>query len=306
MWNILLSYFRRRNDRRGWAAIDVGADGWTLARVSRRGPKPVLRLFETVAAVDMHPGRLSTRTRVTTLLEQDAYRVLQIDAPNVAREELRSAVKWRVKDMLEAHIEHVTLDVVDIPPGKRDVIRPPMMLVVAGRNTYIQEKVAAFRAINVPLEVIDIPELALRNVAALFERNGQAVIMAWFDMDHGMLLVVFEGELYMVRNLEAGAQKLIRDSQERDALLDRIQREVKRTLDHIDRYFRDLSVSHVVIMLPCDPEPVLEALRDSLDLPVELGNIHGVLDGIADLIPDERQQVMMMPLIGAALRDVRA
>lgn len=299
----LLNRLRGRKPRpTGWSAICIGPEGWTMARVSRRGTRPRLRIYHAFTDAELLAGRLAGHKRVTTLLDTTGYKMLQLETPNVAPDELRTAIRWQVRQLLDAPADDVTIDVLDIPQASNKLVRPALMLVVAAQNDAVARRIAEFHDIQIPLEVIDIPELALRNVAALFERPGHAVLMAWFDRNHGTLLLVQGGELYLVRHLDSGAQKLIRDSEERDQHLERILREIRRTLDHIERYFRDLSLSHLVLALPCDPEPLAAYLRADLDLPVEVANLNQVLDGITDHIPDPIRQVEALPLIGAALR----
>ncbi|MGQ5525046.1 hypothetical protein ACUHMQ_17540 [Chitinimonas sp. PSY-7] len=303
MRDLLLRLLGRQPAVPDWLAVMPGPEGWNFAQISRRDSRPLLYTYQTIDPDLLRAGRLGNQKGVVTLLGSQTYRLLQIETPNVPPEEMRTAVRWQVKPMLETHIDDVTIDVLDIPQPSKDTNRPALMLVVAANNDVVADCVNQFREMQVPLEAIDIPELALRNIASLFERPGHAVLLAWFGMEYGMLLVVRDGELYMVRNLESGAQKLIRDGPERDTHLDRIQREISRTVDHVDRYFRDLALSHLVLALPCDPTPLLEALRDHMDLPIEVADLANQMDGIAELIPDPQRQVEAMLLLGAALRE---
>ena len=41
--------------------------------------------------------------------------MLSLEAPAVPREELKTAVGWRLKDMLDFHIDDATIDVLAIP-----------------------------------------------------------------------------------------------------------------------------------------------------------------------------------------------
>ena len=55
------------------------------------------------------------RFQCTTLLKPQQYQILLVEAPAVKREELKSAVRWRIKDMLDYHIDDATIDVLDVP-----------------------------------------------------------------------------------------------------------------------------------------------------------------------------------------------
>lgn len=51
----------------------------------------------------------------TTLLAPGEYQMLLVDAPNVPANELKTAVRWKIKDGLSFHIDDATVDVLQIP-----------------------------------------------------------------------------------------------------------------------------------------------------------------------------------------------
>ncbi|WP_159672531.1 hypothetical protein [Andreprevotia sp. IGB-42] len=255
--------------------------------------------FSTLNAADLQQLRTG-KDKVTTLLDPGQYRLLQIDTPNAAPDELRTAVKWRIKDMLDRHIDDITIDVIDIPIS-REVVRTPMLMVVAANNDAIQSRIKVLRDASIPLDVIDIPELGLRNVAALLEKPGQAVGMVWFGNGQGLLLVVHHGELFMWRNLETGSGRYGIAS-DHDSYVDRTVREIVRTLDHVDRHFSELSLSHLAILSAEDSADLVAGLERTLDLPIELAHPATLIDGLEEQLPDPVQQMALLPLIGAALR----
>ena len=65
------------------------------------------------------------------MLRPEQYQVLQIDAPAVAPEELRSAARYQIRDLLDAHMDDITIDVMRVGDG-REKGTPPF--VCCGRN----------------------------------------------------------------------------------------------------------------------------------------------------------------------------
>ena len=51
----------------------------------------------------------------STLLENGEYQMLTVDAPNVPAEEVKAAIRWRIKDSLNYPVEEATIDVLQIP-----------------------------------------------------------------------------------------------------------------------------------------------------------------------------------------------
>jgi len=145
------------------------------------------------------------RRQCLTVLEPGQYQLLLVDAPAVPQAELRSAIRWRIKDMLDYHVDDATIDVLDIPPeGATAAARGHSMYAVAARNEAIKGVIKSFEDARIPLSVIDIPETAQRNVAALFETEGQGLALLHFEQEYGLLTVNYRAELYLARRIELG------------------------------------------------------------------------------------------------------
>jgi len=71
--------------------------------------------------------------RCTTALDENDYKLLLTEAPDVARDELKAAVRWRIKDLIDFHINDATLDVFDLP-GADAGAKAREMYVIAARN----------------------------------------------------------------------------------------------------------------------------------------------------------------------------
>src|SRR5438874_9739904 len=57
--------------------------------------------------------------RCTTLLKPADYQILLVEAPAVKREELKPALRWRVKDMLDYPVDKASKDTIAqlVPTG---------------------------------------------------------------------------------------------------------------------------------------------------------------------------------------------
>src|SRR5204862_6894119 len=104
----------------------------------------------------------ASRYRCTTVLAQADYQMLLVEAPNVKREELKAAVRWRIKDMIDYPVDGATVDVLDVPMVSAPQ-RPRTMYVVASRNDLLRQLIARFETAEIQLAVIDIPDAAQRN-----------------------------------------------------------------------------------------------------------------------------------------------
>jgi len=302
----------RRGAAPGWLAVELDAGAVSLAHVVPNGAQPVVEFAEERAWDPAEPKSLERvarefgvkRFQCTTLLKPQEYNILLVEAPNVKREELKSAVRWRIKDMLDYHVDDATVDVLDVPVPSGSAQRARQMYTVAARNDTIRATIERFTAAGMPLAVIDIPDTAQRNLAARLEADQRALVALTFDAYGGLITVSFAGELYLSRRLDITAAQLAEAQDEaRTRLFDRALVETQRSLDHCERTYPFFAMGRVVV----GPFPGDSALREHLSanlyLPVEALDLNQVLRlpaAAAGWTP--AQQSKWLKLLGAGLR----
>jgi MSHA biogenesis protein MshI len=243
------------------------------------------------------------RYQCSTLLAAGEYQMLQVEAPNVPQAELKTAIRWRIKDLLDYHVDDATVDLLELPANPAGGERGHAMYAVTARNEVVQSCIGRFEAARIPLSVIDIPETSQRNVAALFERDERGLAMLYLGDEQGLLTINYRRELVLARRIEVGMRDLTAASgTARDEQFQRVLLELQRTLDHFDRQFAYVPVAK--LMLAPDPEDtgLLEFLAANLDLPVERVRLSSAIafGSRAELEPEEEWR--LFHLIGAALR----
>jgi len=265
------------------------------------GSKSSVALSLEKLAKNLH----GTRYSCINLLTPGEYQLLSVDAPNVPADELKTAIRWRLKDMLDFHIDDATIDVLDVPVDKEAPVRTHSMYAVAARNQLIEQRQALFEEAKIPLSVIDIPEMAQRNISALLEPDGRGVALLSFDAAGGLLTVTFSGELYLARRIDVTLQQLQQSGDEqKHACHDRITLELQRSFDHFDRQYRFVTVSKLVLSPLGTAGAELQAyLAANLYMPVEVIDLSELMDisNVPELVQLEGQQRYFLTL-GAALR----
>lgn len=139
------------------------------------------------------------------MLVTDQCMLLQITAPAVPPEELRAAARYQIRDMVDVHIDDLTLDVLRVGDGQDK--SAGQMFVVAAANAVIKQTLQLAASMDWPVQVIDVQEMAQRNLQAawaqadgLAERATAALMVV---NDHQALLtIVARGELYYSRRLD--------------------------------------------------------------------------------------------------------
>jgi MSHA biogenesis protein MshI len=282
----------------GWFAATLDADTMHFAHAqpSAKGKWSIADYGSSRAGEKRLDGY-----QCTTPLASGEYQFLQVEAPDVPQAELKSAIRWKVKDLVDYRIDDATVDLLDIPPvGAGAAPRARPMFAVAARNDLLQKRIRELEAARIPLSVIDIRETAQRNIAALYETGERGLAFIHFGPDAGLLTINFRSELYLARRVDVRADELAAGSGMDGDPLERVALEIQRTLDHFDRQFRHVAVAKLVIGPTPQPTRLAEFLGGRIDMPVQQADLREVLD-FADA-PDEPTQWRLFHHFGAALR----
>jgi MSHA biogenesis protein MshI len=297
----------------GWLSIVRIDDRVDLAHVIRGpGKRPAIQLCDSYRIEGGERETLSRLSRskglkrynAATLLDETQYRMAQLESPSVPVEERVQALRWRLKDVVEFPVEDAAVAVADIPTEGG---RQANVFAIVAPRAVIAERMAAFHEARVPLEAIDIPEMAVRNVACLFEEPNRGLAFLLLGQNESLLTITFGGELYLSRRIEVSAQALTEaDSERRQQLLERLALELQRTLDNFDRQYSFISVSRLMVCSEFDQESAAAALTQNLYLPVVVADLGQVLEfgAIPELRSAERQAQSLLA-IGCALRSAR-
>jgi len=310
-------FFRSRR-KAGWLAVNVSPEQVDVAHITRNGSqRPQVLMsdsFRKEGSDALTLARLRKELelatyRCTTLLRSGDYQMLQIEAPNVPDEELKAAASWKVKDMIDYPVERATVEVLAIPSASAgaavSLSRPAALFAIATRDETVRKCAMMFEGAGIPLEAIDVPEIAQRNISALLESEGRALGLLCFDSQGGLLTITQGGELLLSRFLDVTLQQLTEARDDRRLqLLDRAGLELQRSLDFFDRQSNSVALTRLLIQPLPDETGLLEYLANNLSVPVEVFDLETVLDfSSVPALRDVRRQAQCLQMLGAALRD---
>ena len=289
--------------------MSLQPEGVCVARVQRvTGRMPVLTLFDfrPCASDDQDKvlARVASdynlnRSRCTTVLNPNEYSLLLTEAPDVPADELRAALRWRVKEMIDFHINDATLDVFELP-GEKASGRARSMYAVAARTTAIQQRVDMMDTAGVNLDIIEIPEMAQRNLAALLPEDVKGVVLLSFTPSGGLITITKQSEIYLSRNIDIGLDMLAR-AEDISALFDRIVLEVQRSLDYFDSHFRQAQINHLALAPMTKEIPgLVDYLKTNLNVSVITMDLLKLME--CDVQMTAAQQSLCLTALGAALR----
>jgi MSHA biogenesis protein MshI len=305
--------FFKRKEQPGLLAIVPRKQRMEFAHVVRAGDaKPAVLLLESTSRAGNTDTEALLRARkalhlqgyrCTTWIEPGSYQMIQVAAPSVPEAEMRSALRWSVKDSLDFPVEQAMIDVLPIPTDGMPAGREPLALVVAAKRQPLADRVQAFQHAHMNLGVIDVLETAQRNVAALFETPGRGLAMLGFYENGSLLTFTKGGELYGLRYIDIKAEAL-NDASQRDSVFERLGLELQRSLDGFDRQFSQVPMQRVLLAGHKASEALSNYLKDNIYIPVEVADLANVMTSPDPYSPlsEVTEQSVWYTSIGMALR----
>lgn len=303
-----LPFLKKSVKKTGWLSVVRSGDVYLLAQVLETSAGAKVLSTQEFPATDKDAlPQLQKQAglaahRVVTLLAPGEFQMPQVDTPQVPREEWKQALIWKLKDVIDFPVEQATFDVIEIPTEAYAPGRPSMAYAVVAKNEVIGALMQSFEGAG--LEVIDVPELALRNISARLESENRGLACLSFDHGGGLLVVTYKGELYASRRIEISLDQLAKaDLERKQQLFERIGLELQRSLDAFDRQYSFISLPRLLIAPRPELAGLLDYLATTLYLPVELLDLGQALD-LSDcpLLQQPQQQSRFLLAIGAALR----
>lgn len=241
-----------------------------------------------------------------SVLELGSYSLMQVEAPDVQPDELKAAIRWKVKDLLDFHIDDAIIDVFEVPDDKT-ARQTRKMYVVAARSALVKQRIDSLINAGLRLEVIDIPEMALRNIASLLPEDVNGVALVYIERNEGLITITRQKTLYLSRHIRFGYNALPdtaihgHDTEVIEAWLDNIIIEVQRSLDYYESHFSQPQISGLVVSPGVqEVEGMTEYLATQLGIPARFLDVNEIID-VAETI-DRALQSRCLLAIGAALR----
>ena len=243
--------------------------------------------------------RLQNRLCNVVLSPAD-YQLMLVEAPDVPDEEMREAVKWRIKDLINTPVEAAAIDIFALPEDASKAGKK-MLYVVISELARIHEVISLVGDSGLQLNAIDIEVLALRNLLQLKSLERGAAIVRLKESG-GDVSIYRDGNLYLSRHFHLDYAGGLLDDLPADALA----LEVQRSFDYFERQMGQVPPGMLFICGEgVGPEKITDELKRSLSVPVEFLDLSH--EANIDLsVMDEGMVQLCLGAIGAAYRQEAA
>ena len=193
------------------------------------------------------------------VLNPNEYQFLQVEKPQVDKQELQAALRWHIKDLIDYHIDDVVLDYLALP------LDGLPLQVVATRKSVIQNRVDLLSIAKCQIASIDISVQASRNLIDKIKSVSPDTSIGLLNLwdTSAKISVLFKHDLYINRLTNIGAESLIHVSEshiDSQSVVDSLAIEIQRTFDYYQSYSRQPPVSQLVIMSNTRPIAKLDEM----------------------------------------------
>jgi MSHA biogenesis protein MshI len=218
---------------------------------------------------------------------------------------MRAAARYSMRDVFDFPIDDATLDVFDLPAEANSGAKATCF-AIATRGDAVRNITNSFERQFRRFDVIDIPELCQRNLAALLPQDSKGVAFLLIRDDFAQLVLTRRGMLYVTRRFDFGKRGELNgdsDVEANELPLDpqMLSLELQRSLDYYESHFDESAIADLFIA-PAGTRANLMAaeLGASTGLRISMFNIHDLVDvSFSAEIPDGWLPCMA---IGAAMR----
>ncbi len=295
-------------------------DAFVLAKIQWPEPdKPLLCLLEPVTDDELASVCMAhklAKQPLSVVMQPGDFSLQLLEAPQVAEDEMRDAVRWKIKDRLDYELEQAVLDVFEIP-GLKEQGRTPQIYAVVAHEDQVRKYIEQVAPCGMALQYIDIPELVQRNIASRLPEDESGLALLNLQRQRGLLTLTHQSTLFMARELDSGYQALAGSvntavavngspmalSEQPNEALETVALEVQRSLDYYESHFGKPPIKHLLIAPLAQPVPeLLDHIRSSLGLNVRMLDLAEVIDVPAEIELDMDMQARAFYAIGAALR----
>jgi MSHA biogenesis protein MshI len=283
-------------------------EGYAIATVGRAsGGRYLLDSCVSAAAppVDQAEAIESWLTQVdhqlgpiSVVLDSVDYELVQVESPDVLPAEFKAAVRWRLKGVIDFPVADAVVDVFDMAelPHRTGA---KMVYVVAAKRDAIARQSALLKSAQRRLDVIDIPELALRNLAALLPEADGGLILCWLREKSAQLIVIKQSTLYFSRQVQLSGNDAAGSGAE-SSDVDAIALELQRSADYFESQYQQVALANLIIAPRGERAGRLAgALEEQTEMHVQSIDLTHALDLSPGLDPADGCSLLA---IGAALR----
>jgi MSHA biogenesis protein MshI len=201
------------------------------------------------------------------VLNEAQSHVVQVDKPNLPDNEMNSALKWQIKDLVSISPNNMVVDYYDAPllAGGKEKIN-----VVCAPLDELKRLVETTEQGSVKISEITTQEFAFANLLA--PQDDANLLVCQQPNEEIVLIIVKQQKIFFQRRLRGFAQIGSKSAEELSfSIIDDIGLEIQRSTDYFERQLKQAPIKAIKVLLPISLEKVfVEKLAENSIVPVSL------------------------------------
>jgi MSHA biogenesis protein MshI len=303
----LLSFIKRKTTKSGLTSVAFSSEGVAIANTHETASETRLLYCDFIPTANplTEISRFSelisnngmAHTQAVIVLPEDCYQILLIEKPDIPEEELISALRWRVKDLVSFDVEEALVDYISLPEDAYRN-RSQMIYVVVAQQKRVEKYTAWCREVGLQPVVVDVPELALLNLTEELADSEAGLAVFHVGSQYSSINLLADESLYFTRHLSYNLNTPA--EQASSAVL-----ELQRSMDYYESQIgKPPCVRLMVVPLMMDDEPLISELRYNLPLDIHSLNLENLITSDLPLSVELQRNTTIA--VAAALRKVSA
>lgn len=172
---------------------------------------------------------------VVAMLPGSAYSLVQLEAPELETEELREAMRWRVKDLIDFPVEDAVIDVFELPASRRPGA-PSLVYTVVAKAHEVEDLGSLLLDAGLEVDAIDIAEMAIRNLALHLDKPERPRAYLQLLPGHTIIEIADGPQVYLSRRVLQDYD-VNADIDLLQAQMENLALEVQRSLDYFESQY---------------------------------------------------------------------
>lgn len=305
----MLQIIKRKTQTSGLVGISLSDDRIAVAQITRQRGDLYLEQCAELATQGRQPRELLpgfiagmnlARSQCNFVLSPRDYNVYLVEAPAVEADELKAAVRWKIKDLIDIPAEDAVIEVFPVPDDAFKG-RSRMLYAVVAVKSRVEQIIELARRAELELVSIDIPEMAMRNLVQQFANDDNGLAFLSLRESGSCMNLSRLGSLYLTRRINTQSGDDMMTLPDWESTRDRLVLEIQRSLDYYESQMGQNPVSRLLIAPRArDTAELIESLNSAMAVEVSALEFAGSLEGAESISAQTRNACMMA--IGAALR----
>jgi MSHA biogenesis protein MshI len=230
----------------GVAVVQVQSGKKRTGKILRSNYLPsVGQIAQTEAlrhwVVDNH----AQKSDCVCLLAEDDYDVYQIEKPEVEEAELRQALSWRIKDLINYDAGTAVIDSFPMPVSSKN--NKQQVSVVSAHESVVGSYVDGIKSAGLKLTAIDIHDLVSKYLHCVKQGKKKTQAVLSLSEADGSLSIFHDTDLYVSRNFKIGLNQLKQADSEDESIYDSLLLEIQRSMDYYESFYGLGSVTSLLI-----------------------------------------------------------